>query len=631
MTHVYEFARDNPDLKLKPMTFVDEADEVYPRIRPKLLPFLVEDDGPTPTLYNGGTYFVTGTPEPLQKFPEVCVADQLPLEVPESVNANHRNLAHPDSIVPVPTLQQKRGESNRDFANRVLADFKDHFFEKVVGRNGASYPRRTLVLGDYENYKQVALGRDVAATGGASIVINQAGFTLLYKNEMGTLVSLSEKAKGKELKGREMNEKLVLLSKKHSFLRDRPLFIIGNRKIDRAITYHFAPREPVDGRWEPAFLLTDMICGDMDSLAKAVQAFGRMNGVIGHHPDYCGHLWFWVDSRTREQVLRQVRIISAVESESYALRPMADLYAEADAAVEGEGEVVRRDIRETAVCATLEDVKRALDDAFGERVPISTGACEPRDAAEGYHLSGRLNPHWSKSKYGHSGRLEDQTKAHRLVIARLRPDEGMYPICYTDVARTISITKGSQPYVILPVYPTEDSPKDDVRYIARYEEPLRDQKGRVLLKHDRVTYAGNVYKIHEVDYSEYGEPSKAVLGDGVSTLKDKKGVDCRIQGKELLLTTGSAPLASIAAVAAVASVPMTVRNTLDTGVPISGPSFPARNTLEEGVTASDATSLRTELEGMKRDELKALCKGRGVKGMTNKNRSEMIASLISHA
>ena len=74
---------------------------------------------------------------------------------------------------------------------------------------------------------------------------------------------------------------------------------------------------------------------------------------------------------------------------------------------------------------------------------------------------------------------------------------------------------------------------------------MRDQKNSVLLEGDHVTYASKVYKICRINYSNYGEPSKAVLGDNESELKNKKGEPFPIQGRELLLTDKSMPLTVI--------------------------------------------------------------------------------------
>lgn len=604
---VYEFARKNPKLELKPMTFLDEADEIYPLLRPKLLPFLVEDPEftnglVTPTPFNGGAYFVTATIGPIKELPEVVESDQMLLDIEGAVTNGYRSLAHEDSIVPLPTLHQRNTESNREFANRVVRDAKDHFFSPVTGRNGISHHRRILIVADYENAKQVALGRDLAELGASAIVINQTGFTLIYKDERGQLSDeIKEKSKGVELAGKPMNEKLIFLFKKYPFLRDRPLFIVGNRKVDRAITYHYAPRAPVDSAWEPAFLLTDFICGYLDALAKAVQAYGRMFGVIGHHPDYCGRAWYWVDSRTREKVMRQIRIVSAIEAESYTYQPMVALYSDAEAVVPEVEAVYRRDIRETPICTTLAEITRTLEANFGGRVSISTDASQARSHADGFHLSGRLTQHWGK--YGHSGKISDQTKDHRLVMKRLRPEEGPYPMSYTEVALTTSVIANSQPYVIIPIYSNEDSLQGEVRYIARYEEPLRDQVGQVIREGDKVTFEGHVYLIDKIHYSKDGEPSKAVLGDGKTSLKIKQ-VERLASSTELLLADSLSDIHSL-----------------------PSESASSGNVLVYGSTASVVET--TEYSRMKRPELIALCKERDINGISRKTKKQELVTLLN--
>lgn len=518
--NLYKIIKERPLLNLRHSTFFDEADEIYPQLRNTLLQYFVTNNEEvlanpdTQTVdtapENYKVYYVTATPEDLFEYPEVRMADQIPIQLDEHTSKSYRDINHTDAEFPVTTLRQRSSESNSEFALRILYDYKRVFWKKVRGLvNPTEYYRRTIVLADYDNPGQNDLARKIVDIGGVSIVINQSGFRIFTATQ-----EIRKAAKHKDFKGLSLNQKLHHIYDSYAELQNTPLFVIGNRKVDRALTYHDAR---LDG---PAFLFTDFICGNVDSLAKAVQAVGRMHGKIGECPEYCGRLRFWIDNRTRERVLRQVRIVQDIEENSFTSQNIHYMYSSASERAPEEEKYPNRDIREIGPFNTVEELLNGFEQGLGRR-PVFHPEEMMRPYASNYYLSGRLRQYWGIG-------IREQTAEHRLVLNKENP-ELEHPYLYSDVPLTTSVNRNTeQNFVVLPVYENENSVAEDVKWIGRYEEPMRDKKGVVLVVGDNVLYEGMQYTISEIHLSDDGEPSKAVL-------KNSSGEELKMGEEKLYL------------------------------------------------------------------------------------------------
>jgi hypothetical protein len=90
-------------------------------------------------------------------------------------------------------------------------------------------------------------------------------------------------------------------------LWSKPVALIGNRKLDRGLGYHYAP--PTGGS---SLIWTDEIMGHIHGGASRVQKVSRIHGVIGHCDDYPNQLNFWVDERTELTVRNENGIIKSL-------------------------------------------------------------------------------------------------------------------------------------------------------------------------------------------------------------------------------------------------------------------------------------------------------------------------------
>ena len=483
-------------------TFIDEADELYRTLRPLIQKFLcdINEEVCTPTDQNHGAYFVTATPDGLLEIPEFKLAKQTVIDLSDFVKEHYRDINHTECIQPVKNLRQRSRESNGDYVFRVLTDYKKTFQTAIRCNDHVMRMPVVLATGDYKNADQVSLGERIAGEGYGSIVLNQLGFKIIFSNNARPAIPLN-KRNTPELKSKQMNERLFWITSKYPELREAPLVLIGFRKLDRAITYHYAP--PV--LTQPGMLITDEILGYQKVLATAVQTSGRINGVIAHRPEYPGFIRVWYDQRTYETVLHQVRVVLNIEENSYTPHSIVNLHEEAMATVPAESQLSgSRDIREIGPYSTKEECFTTLSNLLG--TAKRTEAFRKDDGTGNYEVGTRL-------KVAHGVGRDSLTAEHRVVI-----DNTGAGISYNTVGLSVSVSpsKGErtdQNFHVIPVYANSQTLPSDVSYMARYEEPARDSNGIVLFVKDLVLYNTSTYNVKSLEYSKDGVPAKVVLSD----------------------------------------------------------------------------------------------------------------------
>jgi hypothetical protein len=87
-------------------------------------------------------------------------------------------------------------------------------------------------------------------------------------------------------------------------LASRPLFIIGNRKVDRGLGFHWAPKDGTDG-----LIWTDEILGRIKDKDSASQKAGRLAGKVAQCPQYPMELTWWTDRETADNIVRHNKIV----------------------------------------------------------------------------------------------------------------------------------------------------------------------------------------------------------------------------------------------------------------------------------------------------------------------------------
>jgi hypothetical protein len=267
----------------------DEADKVYPAVRDKKhtigvqtvsFASLVVDS--QFALYRLG--FVTATEGDLmdEEYPE-C-ANAYMHDVPVS-DPNYRAFHTKDALIKV--IRHRVIDSNDVYAENILRDNAKHFADKIALANGSMSYRKVIINSGVKTGSMESFARRRVAAGGHAITVNQNGVTV-YR--------LGQEPVRESIKGKRFGSVLFKLYNELG-LSDKPLFIIGRRKVDRGVSFQFAPTDGTAG-----LVWTDMILGRIDDEDTAVQKAGRLAGKVAKCPQYPGKLTWWTDANTAAMI-----------------------------------------------------------------------------------------------------------------------------------------------------------------------------------------------------------------------------------------------------------------------------------------------------------------------------------------
>jgi len=282
---------------------IDECDKVYPLIRDPLLPFIQCDQ----LLYKLG--FVSATDADMfDDYPE-CANAYFESHSDESLD--YRAFHHPDSVIHIVDNSPKK---HNQFAYKVIEENPSHFSEPKTLQNGMLYYPKIIVNGDLtrssmESFANKVTARDSFEAGkNYCITINMTGLKLFKDGKQTIAVSI---------RGQRLNDVLYWMYKSQQ-LDDKPLYVIGNRKVDRGLGFHFAPRKDDSGQFicksielkgisvvsenGDGLIFTDLILGRVERVETGVQKAGRCAGIIGQSPNYCGKVHYWTDKKTAEYI-----------------------------------------------------------------------------------------------------------------------------------------------------------------------------------------------------------------------------------------------------------------------------------------------------------------------------------------
>jgi hypothetical protein len=426
----------------------DEADKVYPLFRNKKysvhgtsIGFLdiYNCEKPYNALHRLG--FVTATDGDLletQDYPECANAYQYPIVMDEYDARNYRAFHHSDSIIHEIPFDR---DSSNGYAFKIIEKNADHFATPVVLKDGTSYFRKIIVNSN-------AKSKDMSDF--AIAMVRDGSYAITF-NMYGLRVYTPSGEKSYRVKGKRFNELLFYAYKKNN-LHDRPLYIIGRRKVDRGLGFHYAPRnatsrthviEGVNGPLETddveGLIWTDEILGRIDDVATAVQKAGRGAGIIAQCPQYSGSFHYWCDPHTSHEIKRHNTIVDATNREKGGNSILqAKLHAKSKNPLPPKVQTnhetdtkkfrvygTEKDMREA--CAILGYVPRLAkprEDGF-----IETSVCGPSHVVEVLEAIRKLNNLYGGKKEG--------TSAMRVCIP-----------CYADTSRKETLC------FVVPIKPT---------------------------------------------------------------------------------------------------------------------------------------------------------------------------------
>jgi hypothetical protein len=259
----------------------DEADKVYPPRREEFKPHLVDSDI---AVHRIG--FATATDGKLldnEDYEECANAYNYPISLEDD---DYRAFHHSEAIIKL--TPHRRQDNNDAYAEQIIAANSAYFREKVQLKNGTMGYRKIIVNGGAKTESMSEFAKRRTADGGYAMTINMLGVTVYRPGQE----YVRRSAKGCRL------GTLLFTLYNELGLHDKPLFIIGRRKVDRGLGFHHAPRDGSDG-----LIWTDMILGRIEDKDTAVQKAGRLAGIVTQCPQCPTALTWWTDTQTKALIL----------------------------------------------------------------------------------------------------------------------------------------------------------------------------------------------------------------------------------------------------------------------------------------------------------------------------------------
>lgn len=299
----------------------DEADKVYPLRRSKeyvidgavvsFKKLLVDSDSAVHRLG-----FVTATDGDLlenEEYEECANAYCYP--VPDG-DINYRAFHLPDAVVK--HVPHKNQVSNDAYAESILQSNAEYFKTKITLKDGNQGYRKIIVNGGSKTASMEGFAKRRTSEGSYAITVNMHGVTVYRPGK------INERRSARGVKFGELLFNLYI----ELGLHDKPLYIIGRRKVDRGLGFHWTPRDGSEG-----LVWTDMILGRIDDKNTAVQKAGRLAGIVAHCPQYPGKLTWWTDERTANSITRHNSIVDIANTKRAHTTLQAIKHAEEDVPV----------------------------------------------------------------------------------------------------------------------------------------------------------------------------------------------------------------------------------------------------------------------------------------------------------
>ena len=266
----------------------DEADKVYPAVRDREFPVAGGGKKTVKTMLEDAFRigFVTATEGDLLEDEDCANAA---LNTDHETSPDYRGPHTADAVIQTNDLDE--GETNATYAERILTDNAAYFLQPI---EGTQYYRKTIVNGVARVKAMDALAMKQREAGAYAITLNKNGVTLYRPGKPKMRKSVA---------GQRLCVALYEIYRKQE-LSDRPLFIIGCRKVARGLGFHCAPLDGSEG-----LVWTDMVLGRIRNKAMAVQKAGRLAGIVAQCPQYMGQLTWWTDEKTAKRVIDHNRSV----------------------------------------------------------------------------------------------------------------------------------------------------------------------------------------------------------------------------------------------------------------------------------------------------------------------------------
>lgn len=298
----------------------DEADTTYKKLRTYTK--VIDNIAVNPLYFITGDdrgsiaqCFVTATESDLiEEYEECYHAYLIKVYLSEEDKQNYRAFHTSDSNVHITKLSVNHGNL---YAAKVIEENIVHFTTPVQLKCGQFDYRKIIINGNVTVKSMEQLANYITINiGFNAMVFNGSIQTSIKVYRDGDLIGTVK------TRGCKFNEMLYYAYRKFN-LDDAPLVVIGNRKVNRGLGFHFPNKEHkiIKGEYNDlivnendGLIFTDMILGKIDDQTTATQKAGRLAGIIAAHGRYSGSIHFWTDKNTARLVSEQNTKVDHVNS-----------------------------------------------------------------------------------------------------------------------------------------------------------------------------------------------------------------------------------------------------------------------------------------------------------------------------
>jgi hypothetical protein len=300
----------------------DEADKTYSSVRDKefdigdttkkcIRNFTLDD---TSSLYRN--VFITATQGSLlDEYPECANAYAQPPYIDEEDKTHYRAFHHEQADIKIAKYNIKCN-NNANFL-QSFNDNKEHFMNPIKLSNGNMGFRKTIINANVKTDEMRKLALHLNKENCHAMLFNQSGLTVY---------GIGKEPHRFKTRRRYFNE-LLYYAVKRLNLDSAPLFIVGRRKVDRGLGFHYAPRshreiQPKTIEFDnmghivndgiEGLIWTDQFLGNINDKSSSAQKAGRLAGIIGQCPQYPGKITWWTNEETAISVKHHCEVVDLV-------------------------------------------------------------------------------------------------------------------------------------------------------------------------------------------------------------------------------------------------------------------------------------------------------------------------------
>ena len=340
MNYIKSLKEETPELRM--IAIFDEADSTYPLMKSTHLSlynnfFKEGNDNNTQII------FASATIKSLLEYPE-CSNSTLWRDPTPSPMPHYRSPHHSDTIS---KINNDFIATKHEYALNCLRENLRHFTTPISPGN---YRKVIINSGALRKEMETLATTAIEMNFYAAMVVNMDG-VYLYRSGKKKRLCVQDKEE-------QFNEFLYRVYTKYD-LDQGPIAIIGSRKVDRGITYHYVPSDGEDG-----LVWTDIILGKIKVTADAVQKAGRLAGHVAHCPSYIPGT-YWAEQNTWNNIVEHFHVVDSINETKYNTYNFGETYTQVMAHLEEEAHRIAEEALEANRLQQINSEK--LLKAFKER------------------------------------------------------------------------------------------------------------------------------------------------------------------------------------------------------------------------------------------------------------------------